>query len=568
MTHTLEDAIGLVRGPGTSPQSITFIASDEQSLIKIGEFISYAVTVEGKERDLLARVIERQPLRLYPSSFLSDPQLTPDRVASVLGYKSLHSELFEFTVETIGYFDPDLRDFINPRLMPKTGNPVFLASDDFLSSVLSRKEPGQTGGAHIGSLLSRPAGRVPVVVDLESVCSTHLAIIASTGAGKSYLAGVLIEEMLSAKNRAALLVLDPHGEYDTLADMHTLLAQGDYSPEVSIYRPGDLKIRVGSLSMADLRYLLPELSDRMEYVLRLAYRRVQNLSRREHEGDPDRWRLEQLCAELKAIGQLADPENDEGEISEEGGKYKDTADAVLWRLNTALNNNQVFDNLQQVNIRDLLHPGKCAVVQLNQVDPRQQQVIVAVLLRRLYQARVQTERKQASASENKDFYLPYPIYVLLEEAHHFTPAKGDAISTEILKTILAEGRKFGVGVGLISQRPGKLDADVLSQCNTQFLLRIVNPVDQARVRESVESVGQDLIAELPALTKGQAIIAGAAVNTPLICRVRRRITPHGAEDISAPRQWIEYFSGVEADRRVRSAAREDVVPPRSRLHKS
>ena len=71
-----------------------------------------------------------------------------------------------------------------------------------------------------------------------------------------------------------------------------------------------------------------------------------------------------------------------------------------------------------------------------------------------------------------------------------------------MKTILSEGRKFGVAVGLISQRPGKLDADVLSQCMTQFILRIVNPVDQARVAESVESVGRDLLQELPALSKG------------------------------------------------------------------
>ena len=88
--------------------------------------------------------------------------------------------------------------------------------------------------------------------------------------------------------------------------------------------------------------------------------------------------------------------------------------------------------------------------------------------------------------------------------------------SQVLKTILSEGRKFGVAVGLISQRPGKLDADVLSQCMTQFILRIVNPVDQARVAESVESVGRDLLKELPALSKGQAIVAGTAVNTRTI----------------------------------------------------
>ncbi len=561
-------AIGLVRGPGDSPHSMTVVSSDDKRQLKIGEFITYTVQVEDHEQIVLARVIERKPLRLYPSSFLADPDLSPDTLATVLGYEGPHSELFEFIVETIGYFDPGLRDFVNPRLVPKSGSPVFLAPDAFLSKVLSRRETGQTGAAHIGSLLSRPEGHVPIYLDLDAICSTHLAIIASTGAGKSYLAGVLIEEMLNVQNRAALLVIDPHGEYDTLADMHTKLAQGDYSPEIEIYRPGQVKIRVGSLSMADLRYLLPDLSDRMEYVLRLAFRRVQNQSRRQHAGDPDRWRLEELCAELRTIGQLEDPENDESESSEEGGKYKDTADAVLWRLNTTLDNNQVFDNLLQTDIRELVHPGKCAVLQLNQVDSRQQQVIVATLLRRLYTARVQTERRQASGDENRELYLPYPVYVLIEEAHHFAPAKGDAITTEILKTILSEGRKFGLGVGLISQRPGKLDADVLSQCNTQFLMRIVNPVDQARVRESVESVGQELIDELPALTKGQAIVAGAAISTPVICRVRTRLTPHGAENISASQQWMTYFSEAETERRKRANTKEEVISPKSKKYKT
>jgi hypothetical protein len=131
--------------------------------------------------------------------------------------------------------------------------------------------------------------------------------------------------------------------------------------------------------------------------------------------------------------------------------------------------------------------------------------------------------------------------VLIEEAHNFAPASADLVSSQVLKQILSEGRKFGVAVGLISQRPGKLDADVLSQCMTQFILRIVNPIDQAKVAESVESVGRDLLRELPALSKGQAIVAGSAVNTPVLCRVRRRLTEHGAEDVDAPARWLAWF---------------------------
>ncbi len=116
------------------------------------------------------------------------------------------------------------------------------------------------------------------------------------------------------------------------------------------------------------------------------------------------------------------------------------------------------------------------MLQLDEIDERDQQVIVATLLRRLYNARLETERGKAQSGDEK--YLPYPVFVLIEEAHHFAPHGGDVVSAQMLKQVLAEGRKFGIGVGLISQRPGKLDADVLSQCLTQCIMRIVNEVDQ------------------------------------------------------------------------------------------
>ena len=100
--------------------------------------------------------------------------------------------------------------------------------------------------------------------------------------------------------------------------------------------------------------------------------------------------------------------------------------------------------------------------------------------------------------------------------------------------ILSEGRKFGVGIGLITQRPGKLDQDVLSQCMTQIIMRIVNPIDQDTVAKSVEGAGRAMLSELPALTKGQAVISGVGINTPVMCRIRPRMTKHGGKPSTRP----------------------------------
>ncbi|NLE45631.1 MAG: ATP-binding protein [Chloroflexi bacterium] len=543
--------IGITKGPGESAHEYLFVSPDREGLAKVGEFVYYEAPVGETPRRVLGRVTGRRPVRLFPDGFLADPEVSPADVAAMIGYVGDEHELFEVAVAVLGYYDSALGDFVNPRLPPRAGTPIFVADSEMLADVLSKRGADEAGSAHIGSLLSRPAGEVPVTVDLRAVTSTHLAIIASTGAGKSYLAGVLIEELMAPRNRAAVLIIDPHAEYSTLTQMRErpqFVGDDGYHPDVEIIRPDHVKVRISSLTLGDLRYLLPELSERMHYVLGRAYHLVG------HKFGP-RWTLAQFRIAIREAEEGVSG-GDRSEAQEEHREGQDdygTAGAVIWRVNSRLENSKIFDDMRSLRLDELFKPGQCTILQLNEVEHREQQVVVATLLRRLLQARMDTERELASIGD--ETYLPYPAFVLIEEAHNFAPASADLVSSQILKTILSEGRKFGVAVGLISQRPGRLDTDVLSQCMTQFILRIVNPVDQARVAESVESVGRDLLYELPALSKGQAIVAGAGVNTPVLCRVRTRFTEHGAEDVDAPARWCQWF----AERRTEDLDRDEAL---------
>ncbi len=544
--------IGLTKGPGESQHEFTFVSPDRHDALKVGEFILHRAEIDGEERDVLSRVTSRAPLRLYPDGFLAAPEIDPDDVAAVFGYGGAGHERFEMTAAVIGYYDERLGDFINPRIPPRAGRPLYLAPDDLLASVLSKVSVNGQGAAHIGSLLSRESGRVPLALDLRAVTSTHLAIIANTGAGKSYLAAVLLEELMKPNNRAAVLIVDPHGEYGTLAEMmgHEAFVEPDYSPDVRVFRPGDVKVRTAGLTIGDLSYLLPNLSERMEYLLRRAHRDVTRHSLQE-KGKPDRWTVAELLIRLRQLGEGGDNEDEAPD-----DRYAGTAEALIWRLESVIKGATIFDDFEHLDLAELFRPGRCSVLQLDEVDSRQQQIMVATLLRRAFRARTQTEK--GAVAEGDELYLPYPVFLLIEEAHHFAPASVDVVSTQVLKQVLSEGRKFGLAVGLISQRPGRLDPDALSQCNTQFLLRIVNPIDQARVAESVETVGRELLSELPALTKGQVIVAGEAVNTPVLCRVRSRHTPHGAESPDAPALWRKWFSGDKKRRKkARPAGKEE-----------
>ena len=524
----LKTAVGTVKGPGETLHEYTFIAPDPDRQLKHGEFVYYTAPVDGNERQILGRITARTAVKLFPDTFMADPAVPPHTVAAMLGYESDATELFELTVTVLGFYDEHLQDFTNPRVPPQGGAPVYIAENETLADLLSRGRQGQLGSAYIGDLLSRDPGAVPVALDVRGFTSTHLAIIASTGSGKSYLAGVLLEELLMPYNRAAILVIDPHGEYDTLQQVQNKedFRDGSYGPSVRIFRPHDLRVRISSLTLPDLRYLLPNLSEKMHYQLGRAFRYA------ERTWGEDKYTLEQL---LRAVREVGDGAQSEDEAADDDP----TTGALIWRLGAALRESSIFNDFENIELDELFRPGMCTLVQLNEVERREQQVIVATLLRRVYQARIDTEKGKLQRTDRN--HMPFPVFCLLEEAHNFAPANADAVSSDQLKTILSEGRKFGVGVGLISQRPGRLDSDVLSQCMTQCIMRITNPIDQNRIAESVESVGRDMLKELPALSKGQAIVSGASVNTPLMLRVRTRRTQHGGEDINAPAQWRNWF---------------------------
>jgi DNA helicase HerA-like ATPase len=550
--------VGITKGPGETNHEYTFVSRDEEQQLKNGEYVYYEladpdqVGMNGSSsavplRRVLGRIIKRVPLQLYPDTFLGEPEIDPSQVAAMVGYNSVTNELFELHVSIMGYYDPPTGSFINPWIPPKSGKKIFLADDQMLAAVLSRKRSGQPGSATIGSLLTRKPEDVPIVLSVKDVVSTHLAIIASTGAGKSYLASVVIEELMQPHNRACVLIIDPHGEYGTLeqiANEPRFSESGDgrgsgYRASVQVYKPEQVKVRLSTLNMGDMRQLLPEMTEKQQYLLSRAMRKV-----RENRGDK-LWGVADLKQAIKAVSKS---KNDE---DSEGADDSSTVHALTWRVEQRFEHSFTFDDTQHLDLPEIFKPGQCTVLQLNEIDERDQQVIVATLLRRLYDARMKTERGQVHSGES---YLPYPVFVLVEEAHHFAPGGTEVVSTSILKQVLAEGRKFGIGMGLISQRPGKLDADVLSQCQTQCIMRIVNEIDQKSVAAAIEGVGRDLLDNLPALSKGQVIVAGAGVNTPVICRVRTRYTRHGGESKDAPEIWHEYFSRDKQESRRRADA--------------
>lgn len=523
--------IGTVKGPGENGNQYVFITADNRH-VKIGEFVYYEVRAleTGAAQSalrILGKISARCLIDHLPDRIFADTEISPEAIAALVGFTYANPEIYEVTVDVIGYFDPGL-GFMNPRRTPDPGAKVHLADDEMLKRILNKRRPGQVGGAHIGALLLREGGTVPIALDVKELVSTHMAILAGTGSGKSYTAGVLVEELLLPHNRAAVLIFDPHGEYNTLAEMqgHAAFTAADgYAPRVKILKPEDIRIRVSSLDYSDILTLLPDMSDRQQSILNKAYALVKKHRRGEY-----RWDVQDLIAAVYEADRQTDEEGNE--------KAGSSAPALEWKLER-MQRSPYFHAFEHLAPRDLFEPGQVTVLQMNEISQEEQQVICAAVLRQTNQARMNTQKERIGSDDEN--FLPYPVFILLEEAHRFAPAHEPSRCKAVIRTILSEGRKFGLGVGLITQRPGKLDSDVLSQCMSQFIMRIVNPVDQESLKYGVEAAGRDLLKELPALTKGQVIVSGACVNTPVLCKVRKRLTAHGGDTLDAPALWQSYF---------------------------
>ena len=408
---------------------------------------------------------------------------------------------------------------------------------------------------------------IDVLVDGHAIVSRHLAVLAMTGAGKSFTARRIVEEL--AKKNYPIVIFDPHGDYTGLADVPSLRNRvSRYYASFPIFEEdAETVARI----VNDLGYgLTPKMETLFSYLFNAAKNFIdiedptekkekvkwlaETLSKPEimHYGvRPDLW----LVADLAEVGESVlrkKAEQSKSTLIEDLGwadfknytaKDAETlkgiktrtrrAAAVLRRMEKT--NRQVAEGAAPlpVNRSELVDYGRISVISLAGYTSDFQATIYSLVADSIFEARVKKE-------------LTLPVLFLLEEAHNFAPAQAateaEKRSVAITRQIAQEGRKFGVGIGLITQRPGKLDQDVLSQCMTQIIMRIVNPFDQETVARSVEGAGRALLAELPALTKGQAVISGVAVNTPVTCRVRERWTRHGGETLDAPAEWLDYFT--------------------------
>ena len=295
----------------------------------------------------------------------------------------------------------------------------------------------------------------------------HIAILAITGGGKGNTVAVLASRILALGG--TVLVVDPHNEYLQMRERQPervlmFSAEPDQSKGI---RP--LRFRFNSFSPMDYFSVLRigEGAHKQRALLRSVLKELQGT----------KWGLDDLKAALERIAE-------DSEASEQSRSILDRIDNTTEFV--------IFDKTEEIPLQGqpgLLSKGCMTVLALAGLDADVQQAIVRHVCQRIFRAAIRWKRKEEGEK------TPGPVLIVIEEAHNFVPAKQAASSSRILTKIASEGRKFGVGLCIVSQRPGKVDSDALSQCNSMIILRIVNPHDQKQIELSAEAMSRDLMDE-------------------------------------------------------------------------
>lgn len=465
-------------------------------------------------------------------------ELLPDEFGRDLRLADIILNEGEYPVPTVKILGVKGDDGLElPRHGIKPGSEVELVSDDTINDILSQ-DPSKA--AYVGSLITRDT--VPVHVSINELISKHCAVLAMTGAGKSYTAGVLIEELM--KKKGSIVAFDPHGEYRDIEF-------SDSNVRVfSVEGKDQVKVNVSDLSTGDFGTLIPDLTVTQRDLLD----EVLNLASRFYDKYDLHIILDLLSTlyDIKKGDRTKKKKKEADEVEEEVGKSLDfpakalagitrkvglpTIGSLMRRIKR-LERMGLFD-MQGIPLNEVVSRNQLTVVNLSEADERVSEIIVATLCRAIFDARKSFVRER----DGNGLKLDTPVFIVVEEAHNFVPrGTGEEAtpSRRVLRKIAREGRKFGVGLCLVSQRPGKLDADVLSQCNTQVIMKIVNPSDQEYIRQSVESVTEDIVRDLPGLGRGEAIISGSAIKLPVTVKIRERTTKVSGGDIDVVGEWMK-----------------------------
>jgi DNA helicase HerA-like ATPase len=502
--------IGTVIG-NTSPQEFRFFLRSYAA--KLGDLVSVKMEIPADDGDstqsvlVWGRIVELGRFNPFlPAE--AGQELAEEGLSLLDTVLSLSRDQIEGRVLVLGRTAETNTSQLQPLSYPVTpGSEVYRPPAATVRAILTGDDDAHR--LRLGTLIGRKD--VEVKIKTNAIVARHMAVLAMTGGGKTVASRRIIRELLNIGY--PLLILDPHGDYLGLWENKDKFPRST----IRLYYP-HLTVREENLDLVS--YLIEQMTQGFTDPQKDKYREaLEKVSIPKRDADV-----------TKFIGLLLQVlDNNEGSENRRGDLP--TVRAVRRGLRLVQQYLQAMDKANQrlrsqaamarfpfepmpdpaTHPTGFIRPGQASIVYLGGYDHLTQSTVVAVLLKELFEHRASMENK-----------IP-PFLAVLEEAHNFIPSRGEGQaetpSVDVIKKIVTEGRKFGTGLMLVSQRPSRLDETTLSQCNTFLIFRLVNPRDQSFVEKVMENLSREDSRLLPAFGPGQGIISGQAVRFPLVIQV-------------------------------------------------
>lgn len=396
------------------------------------------------------------------------------------------------------------------------------------------KGPSVHLGEHVGT------GGTKCYAEMNELLGKHTAILGSTGAGKSGTVAAVLHSLLERGTEAGLaiwkpriVVLDPHNEYSAAFPDHQKLSTDD----------GSLILPYWLLNFAETVALV---IGKTEFVATsqanivktaLLKARVEGATTLGLDGtkitvdSPVPYKLATLIAEVEAD---KPPQ----------ASRQDSHNSILEKIDVLIRDARVafmmneWDGANQDPFPSILSQlasdgNQPRIVDLSGVPNEVAGVSSAVIARTLFNLKVW----QTADERQND-----PVLLVCEEAHRYVPNRGEAqyeAAQEAIRRIAKEGRKYGLGLLLVSQRPSEVEATVLSQCNSWIILRITNDADREHVRAILPDSMAGLTKMLSGLRRQEAIFVGQAAILPsrILIRTLTPVQLPRSNDIDFDKGW-------------------------------
>lgn len=428
-------------------------------------------------------------------------------------------------------------------------------------------------------------------INADKFLGQHSAILGNTGSGKSATVSAIIHGILSNESAQypRIIMIDPHGEYSKAFQDSTTYTIGE---ENSTSRK--LKLPFWIMNSEELRSLFigkteGEATSQNNIIYQaLSYARMIQAGIIERlPEDPYGNQEPKLCEGKEEKNKLSFDRDApvpfklsdfiyhidkvQGRKDNEKKNLSSTArtshDSILRKIDVLRANPQlkfILDEYQdEIHLSNILlqllgnkdkkvkdekyeKQSNIKIIDTSGLPNEVAGILIALISRLIFQYKI----RQTRSEREKD-----PVLLVYEEAHQYVPNKGEVRykdAQQAIRRVAKEGRKYGIGAMLVSQRPADLETTVLSQCSSWVVLRLTNEVDQSHVSNFIPDNLSGLLQLLPALTRREALIVGEAIALPSRVKINRLSDGQipNSNDIRFLKGWEEPYSSDESIKEV------------------